>query len=262
MPPANPNVYFEVFSTLPSLLRPFKQQFVKIYKSELVKDTLTPQWKPIVLNVKEELGGLDRIFRVECWHHSVEKGTKEMIGAMETTFREWTFVNNNNGNNSSIRGYQQALIQPNSSNSAGALSVDSVKESGNNTSSSFTSNNLSPAYQISLSGRSLAIKDGLLSSGSSDVFFVMSATPHGHSHPVNIYRSEVIHKNHLSPEWKTFVINASELGGVEGLSSCSGLTVTVWDWDHDGSHDLIGSCTATLRYDPSFPHSFLLLLLN
>jgi len=58
-----------------------------------------------------------------------------------------------------------------------------------------------------------------------------------------VYRSEII-KNTLNPEWKQFSCEVRAL--------CNGdydrdLQCTVWDWDSDGSHDLIGIFHTNMR---------------
>jgi hypothetical protein len=46
----------------------------------------------------------------------------------------------------------------------------------------------------------------------------------------------------LNPKWKPFEINLEDVGGMDGL-----FTVECYDWDADGSHDLIGIVTTTFR---------------
>ena len=62
-------------------------------------------------------------------------------------------------------------------------------------------------------------------------------------HPILVYRTEVI-KNTLNPTWKPFEIDLTAL--------CSGdtslpLTFTVYDWDSNGSPDLIGGFKTSFR---------------
>ncbi|CAN8032548.1 unnamed protein product, partial [Ixodes persulcatus] len=58
-----------------------------------------------------------------------------------------------------------------------------------------------------------------------------------------VHKTEVV-KNNLSPTWRPCVIKSTTL--------CSGdpdrpLKVQCYDWDSDGSHDLIGEFSCTLR---------------
>ena len=57
-----------------------------------------------------------------------------------------------------------------------------------------------------------------------------------------MHKTEYI-KNTLNPVWPPFTISASSLG--RGDSSCA-IKVICYDWDNDGSHDLIGEFTTTL----------------
>ena len=57
-----------------------------------------------------------------------------------------------------------------------------------------------------------------------------------------VHKSEVI-KNTLNPVWQPFTISASSLG--RGEDNCV-IKVICYDWDKDGSHDLIGEFTTTL----------------
>ena len=57
-----------------------------------------------------------------------------------------------------------------------------------------------------------------------------------------VHKTEVI-KNSLNPVWQPFTISASSLG--RGDDSCV-IKVICYDWDKDGSHDLIGEFTTIL----------------
>ncbi len=72
-----------------------------------------------------------------------------------------------------------------------------------------------------------------------------------------MYRSEVIKQN-LNPDWKPFELSTSAVGSI-GINFVCGTTVfdfttldtfftiNCYDWDKDGSHDLIGTISTTLR---------------
>ena len=57
-----------------------------------------------------------------------------------------------------------------------------------------------------------------------------------------VHKTEVV-KNTLNPVWRPFTISAGTLG--RGEDSCV-IKVICYDWDNDGSHDLIGEFTTTL----------------
>lgn len=65
--------------------------------------------------------------------------------------------------------------------------------------------------------------------------------PPGFLKPIKLYRSEVIKKN-LNPEWAPFELTTSGVGDLDTV-----FTINCYDWDVDGSHDLIGRVTTTLR---------------
>lgn len=46
----------------------------------------------------------------------------------------------------------------------------------------------------------------------------------------------------LNPKWKAFDLNLADVGGMDGL-----FTIECYDWDADGSHDLIGKAITTFR---------------
>ncbi len=72
-------------------------------------------------------------------------------------------------------------------------------------------------------------------------FLEILCHPPGLSRPIKLYRSEVIKKN-LNPEFRPFELETAAVGGFDTV-----FTVNCYDWDKDGSHDLIGSFETTLR---------------
>jgi hypothetical protein len=86
---------------------------------------------------------------------------------------------------------------------------------------------------------------GMSFGGSSDPFLEISRADGlaAYSRSTVVHRTEVIKKN-LNPQWREFKIPVRKL--------CNGdrdikLTLTAYDWDSDGGHDLIGSCETTLN---------------
>ncbi|KAK7498760.1 hypothetical protein BaRGS_00009852, partial [Batillaria attramentaria] len=78
--------------------------------------------------------------------------------------------------------------------------------------------------------------------GKSDPFLQVSATTSDGTLQV-IWKTEVV-KNNLSPEWQMFSIR---LGTLCGGDRSRPVQIEVFDWDSDGSHDLIGGFTTTLE---------------
>jgi hypothetical protein len=59
--------FFEVFAKLPT------GNFVKVYRSEVLKQHQNPEWAPFVLPV-EDVGGLDADFKIKCWDWDKDGG--------------------------------------------------------------------------------------------------------------------------------------------------------------------------------------------
>lgn len=95
------------------------------------------------------------------------------------------------------------------------------------------------ALRISTSAQKLKRMDGLLSK--SDPFFLIRHTPPGFTSPITLYRSEVIRQS-LQPTWQPFDLDVAMIGGID-----KPFAISVFDWDLNGSHDLIGSLTTTIR---------------
>ncbi|EDO26801.1 predicted protein, partial [Nematostella vectensis] len=109
------------------------------------------------------------------------------------------------------------------------------------------SNNLNPKWKpIHISSQQLCngdydrvLKDFF---GKSDPYLEFSRAKEDGSFVV-VHRTEVV-SNNLNPKWKPIHISSQQL--------CNGdydrvLKVNCYDWDDDGSHDLIGTFTTTLR---------------
>lgn len=111
--------------------------------------------------------------------------------------------------------------------------------------------NQSGVVKMRCRGIKLANKDGLF--GKSDPFIRVSRIPtsaqslqshhlHGRNDNLPIFKTEVV-MNNLNPVWRDFSLSLNAL--------CNGnlerpILFEVFDYDRDGSHDLIGSCTATV----------------
>merc|ERR1719245_2737519 len=121
------------------------------------------------------------------------------------------------------RGFSRAL------SSGGKVFVTAEEMANNNDLVTFT-----------LEGKKLDKKDFF---GKSDPFFEISRVNLESSDWSLVYRSEVIN-NDLSPRWAPVQLDTVTLCNSDHDRS---LRVDVYDHDSDGSHDLIGRFTTTLR---------------
>ncbi len=203
---------------------------ITLYRSKVIKQNANPtEWEEFDISL-EDVRGLDTPFTVNVYDWNKD-GDHSLIGSLSTTFREWTFSNSGS--------YQQALLHPNKENipgyqSSGAFSIEQVTPL-----SSLEKKSYPPAYTIQTSAMKLARMD-LLSK--SDPFFKITAIPSDMNYPITLYRSEVS-KDKDSPSWKPFTLNVHDVRGLD-----TAFVVSVYDWDEDGAHALIGETTTTLRY--------------
>ncbi len=70
---------------------------------------------------------------------------------------------------------------------------------------------------------------------------MVTAQPPGYLQSITLHRSPAI-KETLSPEWPSFILSTSSVGNLDTL-----FTISCYDWDADGGHDLIGKFTTNLR---------------
>eukprot|EP00211_Chloroparvula_japonica_P004627 CAMPEP_0119121700 /NCGR_PEP_ID=MMETSP1310-20130426/2208_1 /TAXON_ID=464262 /ORGANISM="Genus nov. species nov., Strain RCC2339" /LENGTH=691 /DNA_ID=CAMNT_0007111277 /DNA_START=56 /DNA_END=2128 /DNA_ORIENTATION=+ len=89
---------------------------------------------------------------------------------------------------------------------------------------------------IKASASGLPKMDGMF--GKADPFVTVSTMG---KPKVEVAKSEVIKKT-LAPDWSKFEVRASEAGGMDAK-----LLWSVYDWDADGTHDLIGTFKASLN---------------
>eukprot|EP00040_Diaphanoeca_grandis_P039911 m.260571 g.260571 ORF g.260571 m.260571 type:complete len:609 (-) comp40134_c0_seq1:29-1855(-) len=78
--------------------------------------------------------------------------------------------------------------------------------------------------------------------GKSDPYFEIWRK--NENHDVLVHRSETIKKT-LNPSWKKLRIDCATLWG----DGSKPVEIKVYDWDSDGSHDFIGSCTIDFQND-------------
>ncbi|KAH3756955.1 hypothetical protein Pelo_11264 [Pelomyxa schiedti] len=207
---------------------------ITLYRSEVVMKNLNPVWKPFMLNLSD-IGGVDSPFTITVYDWDAD-GAHDLIGRLTTTYREWMFG-----------PYQQALVNPSKKNlpgyeSSGAFSVDNIMLVPQE-----YRKFIPAAFQISPSAQKLVAKD---IDGTSDPFFEIKAKPPGFTHPITIYRSEVV-KSNLKPVWKPFIMNLVDITDLD-----TEFTVYIYDWDKDGGHELIGSANTIMREWMFFPYQF------
>jgi len=99
------------------------------------------------------------------------------------------------------------------------------------------------AYSVVFKGKGLARKDGIM--GKSDPF-IMVFRRYGSAEDENskkefVAKTEYI-KNDLNPQWKPMEVSVHACGGMDGPISLS-----IYDYDSNGGHDLIGRVETTLR---------------
>ncbi|XP_076469847.1 copine-3-like [Babylonia areolata] len=92
---------------------------------------------------------------------------------------------------------------------------------------------------ISFKGKKLENKDFM---GKSDPYLEILRPTLDGSWQI-IHRTEVV-KNNLNPCWRTVMLSAFTLCGGNNKQN---IRLDVYDWDSDGSHDLIGGCTTTME---------------
>ncbi|KAH3757518.1 hypothetical protein Pelo_10634 [Pelomyxa schiedti] len=202
---------------------------IPVYRSEIHMKTLQPTWAPFDISVGV-LGGLDSSFKITVYDYD-QDGTHDLIGSLTTTLREWTcsLIQSDNG------PYQQAVFQDGSSK--GSFSVDKLEIIPSGPALPI----FAPSYRLEVCGDKIAKLD-VSATGMptpSDPFFVVKV-PFRDTH-IPIYRSEVINKS-TQPVWNSFVLDTTLIKTLDAQ-----FYVEVWDFDKDGTHDLVGECKITLR---------------
>jgi len=93
---------------------PGATSLVTIYRSEVIKDNLSPNWKPFSINAVD-VGGFDAPFTVEVYDFDSDGG-HDIIGSTTCTLRDWTF------------GWWAGALQASGkSSSQGSLNIDNVQ---------------------------------------------------------------------------------------------------------------------------------------
>lgn len=196
-----------------------QESYHEVGRTEMLKNTLNPDFaKKFVLDYYfEELQKLQfRVYDVDSQNSSLDN--QDYLGSMECTLGE--IVGSSGGRlDKPLQGVGK---------NAGNIIVRAEEVSSCN-----------DMVIMQIEGRKLDKKDFF---GKSDPFLVFSRRNDDGSTTV-VHRTEVIKKN-LNPKWRSFNIRAKVL--------CNGdydrsIVIECYDYDRDGSHDLIGASQTTLK---------------
>ena len=79
-----PDPFIEILCQPPGFSQP-----IKLYRSEVIKKTLNPEWVPFELSAAGA-GGLDALITINCYDWDKDGG-HDLIGSLSTTLRDFTF---------------------------------------------------------------------------------------------------------------------------------------------------------------------------
>eukprot|EP01130_Rhizamoeba_saxonica_P008101 TRINITY_DN3274_c0_g1_i1.p1 TRINITY_DN3274_c0_g1~~TRINITY_DN3274_c0_g1_i1.p1 ORF type:complete len:1920 (-),score=404.50 TRINITY_DN3274_c0_g1_i1:23-5338(-) len=216
--------FFEVRCTPPGF-----DKEITLYRSEIVKDSSSPEWNPFILS-QTDVGGLDTNFNVYIYDYDTDGG-HDLIGSMTTTLRDWLFS-----------WYSQGIYREGISaiGSQGAFCINHFEPGVKD----YNDYEYAEAFLINAGAVKLANMDGI--GNKSDPYFEIFGSPDELEENYRlVYRSEVIHEA-KECDWNDFVINVSDVGGYDSF-----FVIVVKDRDKDGTDETIGRLYTTLR-DLSF----------
>ena len=186
-------------------------------RTECVKNNLNPQFsKTIYLDYRfEEVQKIKfSVFDVDNETQSLDDD--DFLGYMETTLGQIVSSSNYTKHLMSKRSHELGTI---------TIHAEEVVQSRQ-------------YLKLQFSGSHLDKKDMF---GKSDPYLEFHRANKDGSYSL-VHKTEYI-KNTLNPVWPPFTISASSLG--RGDEKCA-IKVICYDWDRDGSHDLIGEFSTTL----------------
>ena len=195
-----------------------RKGWYEVDRTECVKNNLNPQFsKTIYLDYRFE-----EVQKIYFGVYDVDNETQgldddDFLGSMETTL----------GQIVSASTFTKKLVGKKSSTNAGTITIHAEEVAQSR-----------QYLTIQFAGSHLDKKDLF---GKSDPYLELHRANKDGSYSL-VHKTEYI-KNTLNPVWPPFTISASSLG--RGDSSCA-IKVICYDWDNDGSHDLIGEFTTTL----------------
>ncbi len=197
-------------------------RWVEMGRTEQIKDTVNPEWqRKFVLEYSfEERQNIK--LEVYDWDNSSSKlDGQDFLGRIETTLGQ--VVSGAGG-----RGFAAVLRDTPRKNSKSRIVVTAEELQANK-----------EVVTIQFAASKLDKKDFF---GKSDPFYVLSkATSSGQF--VVVRKSEVV-KNDLSPTWRPLIVPVRDLCNNDYERQ---LKVDVYDWDSDGTHDLIGTFKTDLK---------------
>ncbi len=196
-------------------------RWVEVGRTEQVKDTVNPEWQhKFVLEYSFEERQPVK-FEVYDWDvKNARLEDQDFLGRIETTLGQVV---------SGAGGRQfAAVLRDAPRSSKGRLIVVAEELQANK-----------EVVTLQLAAKGLDKKDFF---GKSDPFYVISKSSASGQFVV-VKKSEVI-KNDLSPTWRPMAIPVRDLCNNDYERP---LKVDVYDWDSDGSHDLIGSFKTDLK---------------
>ncbi|XP_073233575.1 copine-3-like [Porites lutea] len=195
--------------------------WLEVGRTERLDNTLNPRFSKAVLvdYFFEELQKL-KFFMYDIDSPTGNLKTADFLGELECTLGQLV----------SSGTYTKPLVLKGTSNSAhaGAITVVAEEVAGG-----------SDEVYLQFRAEKLDKKDFL---GKSDPFLELARSKEDGTFVV-VHRTEVV-ENNLNPRWKAFQIPVQQI--------CNGdydrtIQISCFDWDSDGSHDLIGSFTTNLR---------------
>ena len=208
---SDPIVSIQLFDKL-------RKSWYEVDRTECVKNNLNPEFsKTIYLDYRfEEVQKiLFNVYDVDNATQSLEDD--DFLGCMEATL----------GQIVSASTYMKPLMSKNKSHEMGSITIHAEEVAQ------------SQKYlTIQFAGSHLDKKDMF---GKSDPYLEFHRANKDGSYSL-VHKTDYI-KNTLNPVWPPFTISAGSLG--RGDDSCA-IKVICYDWDRDGSHDLIGEFTTTL----------------
>ena len=189
----------------------------EIDRTEHIKNNLNPEFaKAIYMDYKFE-----QVQKIRFSVYDVDNATQSLedddfLGSAVTTL----------GQVVSARRFTQSLLSKKGSE-AGTITIhaEEVVQNRNSLTLQFAGNNLDKKDMF----------------GKSDPYLEFHRANQDGSYSL-VHKTDYI-KNTLNPVWPPFTISASSLG--RGDEKCV-IKVMCYDWDKDGSHDLIGEFTTTL----------------
>jgi hypothetical protein len=195
-----------------------------VYRSAVCRKTLSPDWQEfdLLLDPQHWIKTVDDFIRVEFFDWDMD-GTHDLIGTLKFCLRDISFL------------WFEEAVRDSSGNPKGRIIVEFSRP----ITEQLALPTFPTALRIATSAQKLKRMDGPLSK--SDPFFVIRHQPPTMAYPITLYRSEVIKQN-LAPVWKPFDLDVNMIGGIDVP-----FTISVYDWDLNGSHDLIGAVKTTIR---------------